>query len=429
MNLMGAISGLSGFTNGFLDSREQQESMDLKKQLLQMQMEQAQWERGQQERSLAQQNTNKVGMFKMLNPDRATELTGGTGNREMSRMNAMPDAETQVSAYKIQKDVGDAQKQRESIAWYFSGGAKTDPTGERFAAQRGYNPLGYVGDKALTAAENRENQRAMQEERLQQALMLKAMLGGSGGGVGTWSATPNGMGLFNSKTGQVQPLPEGFQNTQKGSTPFQKSFGEKAVKDYFTMQGKAEDASNSLAGIDSAQSAVDSGIYTGFGGDAVQLGRRALAAVGMGDTNTVASAEELAKIQAEMALIARNPNSGLGLPGAASDKDMAILMSMGAGLDKNPETNRRFLAAARKVKERQIEVANAANKYVEENGQLDQNFYSGLREWANRNSMFEGIDSPQQQTQQAAPATQRPGKLTSASPRAQTLINQYGGNR
>ncbi len=78
-----------------------------------------------------------------------------------------------------------------------------------------------------------------------------------------------------------------------------------------------------------------SDLYTGVGGDAVQFMRKLGAIVGM-DTN--AEEGELMKAyQSQLAMLMRNPDSGGGLPGAASEKDVEFLLSSVPSLKNTPE--------------------------------------------------------------------------------------------
>ena len=77
-----------------------------------------------------------------------------------------------------------------------------------------------------------------------------------------------------------------------------------------------------------------SNLYTGIGGDAVQFFRQLGSALGM-DTN--AEEGELMKAyQSQMAMLMRNPDSGGGLPGAASEKDVEFLLSSVPSLRNTP---------------------------------------------------------------------------------------------
>lgn len=63
----------------------------------------------------------------------------------------------------------------------------------------------------------------------------------------------------------------------------------------------------------------------------------------------------------KMALIYRNPDSGLGLPGAASDRDVEFLKSMVPNLKKTPEANQLLM----KIAIKNAKVTQAYHKYAE----------------------------------------------------------------
>lgn len=253
MNLMqGLLHGLSGGVNAYNEQSNRDELLELKRLAMQQQQEQMRWQQQQQERAQNQDMANKVGMFKTLNPSRAAELTGGTGNREVSRVNSMPDASTQVEAYKTQSATEDKKRQQQSLAWYFNGGEKTDPGGQKFAAQMGYSPLEHIPDRVLTAADNRENQRQMQEERLAQALMLKSLVGGNGGN--NWQPQ-----LFTDKEGNSvwvkpgEPVPKGFG---KGGGDDMKNMPQAAVSSISTNLGTLSRIQDALTANEAAPEAT-----------------------------------------------------------------------------------------------------------------------------------------------------------------------------
>ena len=96
----------------------------------------------------------------------------------------------------------------------------------------------------------------------------------------------------------------------------------------------------------------------------------------------------------EMALEARNPSGGAGMPGAMSDPDREFLVQMTPNLSKSPEGLKMIIDTSRKMAQRDQQVAALARTYVEKNGQLDNNFYSELQNWSNANPLFTGMAVP-----------------------------------
>ena len=365
-----------------------------------------------------------------INPFKAAE-SSGMGNRDMSRRSMLPDAGTQMSLFNVaeakRKEQEAAEYQKKAAfatSWAARGGYRLDPTGEKFMEKVGYNPFEYEGvSEIISKAEEKEAQRQWQEQMKRegwtQAQILAGMRGGGDGNVGTWSLTPDGRARMNNKTGEIVPLGETYAKPNAaGGNPFDKEFGKKAAQDYFKLQDSAEKAQMSMAGLKAAEDAINRGIYTGIGGEAAQTWRKILGSMGMASADDVAAAEEITKLQNEMALIIRNPDSGMGLPGAASDRDVAFLRSMQFGLDKSPTANRKFIEAARRVKQRQIEIADAASKYIQENGTLDQNFYSQLRSFSQANPMF--ADMEEATAPQASGGTRQ-----KVGPRPGTVVDGY----
>jgi hypothetical protein len=90
-----------------------------------------------------------------------------------------------------------------------------------------------------------------------------------------------------------------------------------------------------------------------------------------------------------MALQLRNPSGGAGMPGALSDRDVQFLRAMVPGLAKTPEGNKLIIETARKLSQREIQVAQLARDYRKKKGQLDEGFYDQLKVFSDANPLFE----------------------------------------
>ena len=210
--------------------------------------------------------------------------------------------------------------------------------------------------------------------------------------------------LVDSKTGATKMLtPEQLQQLQAaggvaGYNPndpavkkFQEEMGKSGAKDYENLQKAGMSAYDTKAKMDQLDAVLNSGIYTGWGGDFVQSMRKAGAALGLSDAQAAANGELMTRISNEMALMARNPDSGMGMPGAMSDKDREFLVSMQPGLNNTIEGNRLMVEMSRRIAQRRIDVAAMADKYIERHGRLDSGFYKDVREYSSKNSMFGGL--------------------------------------
>lgn len=98
--------------------------------------------------------------------------------------------------------------------------------------------------------------------------------------------------------------------------------------------------------------------------------------------------EALESLTNEMAMQARNPSGGAGMPGAMSDSDREFLKNTVPGLSKTKNGNIRIIETMRQLARRDIEVAQLAAKYRAENGHIDTGFQTYLQKWSDANPMF-----------------------------------------
>ena len=210
--------------------------------------------------------------------------------------------------------------------------------------------------------------------------------------------------LVDKKTGQTRMVPPelmeqmraaggiaGYDPNDPAVKKFQEEMGKSGAKDYENLQKAGMSAYDTKAKMDQLDAVLNSGIYTGWGGDFVQSMRKAGAALGLSDAQAAANGELMTRISNEMALMARNPDSGMGMPGAMSDKDREFLVSMQPGLNNTIEGNRLMVEMSRRIAQRRIDIAAMADKYIERHGRLDSGFYKDVREYSGKNSMFGGI--------------------------------------
>jgi len=89
----------------------------------------------------------------------------------------------------------------------------------------------------------------------------------------------------------------------------------------------------------------------------------------------------------QLALTLRNPESGMGLTGNTSNRDVIFLKESVPGLEKSEAGNRLILKAFKKFEERKIQVANLAEQYAIENGTL-AGFQQYMEDWSEQNPLF-----------------------------------------
>ena len=90
----------------------------------------------------------------------------------------------------------------------------------------------------------------------------------------------------------------------------------------------------------------------------------------IGLTDDVGSAEAVRAISNEFALRLRNPESGLGLTGNTSDRDLTFLRSIPPGLGKTKDGNRIIIDFLMKVNDRKIEESGMVSEFRRKFGTL-----------------------------------------------------------
>ena len=128
-------------------------------------------------------------------------------------------------------------------------------------------------------------------------------------------------------------------------------------------------------------------VYQGAGGEANLALRKAAGSLGF-DMEGVSDAEAARAIGNRMALELRNPSGGAGMPGAMSDKDREFLTSSVPGLTKTREGNMRLIEYSKRIAQRDLEVQQLAQDYVQRNGRLDSGFSAELRAFSDANPLF-----------------------------------------
>ena len=99
--------------------------------------------------------------------------------------------------------------------------------------------------------------------------------------------------------------------------------------------------------------------------------------------------DAIRSITNRFALELRNPSGGAGMPGAMSDSDRNFLASIPPSLANTKEGRALIAMTMRAVNNRDIQVAQLAQKFQEQNdGRLNINFQKSLREWSDKNPLM-----------------------------------------
>lgn len=201
----------------------------------------------------------------------------------------------------------------------------------------------------------------------------------------------------------------GATTVNVGGTPqttWQAGAEEIYLDQYKGLLDQASAAREMLGLLDQASQALDTNVYTGFGGNQIQMWNRIATSLGIGDEEITAAGDILTAVQNRLALIMRSPDGGAGMPGAVSDRDLEFLRAAQPGLDKTPEANRMMIEMLRRLETRKLEIAELADRYIASQGQLDGGFNAVVRQFAESNPLFAGMEAP------AAPQEQEDGAPT-----------------
>lgn len=209
-----------------------------------------------------------------------------------------------------------------------------------------------------------------------------------------WEYEPDGQGGFRMKPGvlsaktQVAQAGAGRNNVvfkQEGeeSKTVGKFFGDQ----YAEIQKAGIDAYgkvNRLSRMEQLLSGLETGKFT----PAMTEVKSALDSLGIKIDPNLGSAQAAQALSNELALQMRNPSGGAGMPGAMSDADRNFLSATVPGLAKTPGGNRQLIETAKRLAQRDQQVAQMAREYRKQNGHLDEGFYQQLQQFSEANPLF-----------------------------------------
>ena len=168
-----------------------------------------------------------------------------------------------------------------------------------------------------------------------------------------------------------------------------KDAGAAAQKEYQTIRQSAKEAQNMNNTYSQMEALLDEGIRTGSFAGAELESRKFLEALGV-PTKGLAEGQAFNALGNQLALRMRNPDSGFGLTGNTSDRDVKFLQSMIPNLKNTPEGNRVLIRLARDINNRKIQQMKIAEDYVASHGgKYDPIEVSRQIDKLNQTSMFD----------------------------------------
>lgn len=176
-------------------------------------------------------------------------------------------------------------------------------------------------------------------------------------------------------------------NKQEGeeSKAVGKFFGENYA-DVQKAGFSAQSAMNRLDRLGQLLDGVDTGKFAPLGLEAAKTAQ----SLGLNIDPKLANKEAAVALSSEIALQLRNPAGGAGMPGAMSDSDRNFLNGMVPGIEKTPQGRKTILETAKKMAQRDVEVARMARNYRQKTGTINEGFYEELARFSEANPLFKG---------------------------------------
>jgi hypothetical protein len=154
----------------------------------------------------------------------------------------------------------------------------------------------------------------------------------------------------------------------------------------------AQSKLNKLSRMEALMQGYETGKLTPLGKDIASY----MQSVGIKIDPNLGNKEAFEALSNEMALEARNPSGGAGMPGAMSDQDRIFLQNIVPGLSKTKGGNKMMIETNRRLAKRDQDVAKLARDYRKKNGSIDEGFYEELAAFSAANPLFKDMqgDAP-----------------------------------
>ena len=167
-----------------------------------------------------------------------------------------------------------------------------------------------------------------------------------------------------------------------------KAAAEAGVKQYQDINAMADESATTINRLNILASALPN-TYTGAGGETALTIRGWAKAFGL-DVEGVPEGQLAQAVQNQMALRFRSPESGFGMPGAMSEKDIVFLKSLTPSLGKSKEANMMTIWVMTQIEERKQYKAQFARDWMRKNGRnwLGWEFDDEWAKWSKDNPIF-----------------------------------------
>lgn len=172
-----------------------------------------------------------------------------------------------------------------------------------------------------------------------------------------------------------------------------KKFGEGVGERASKRIQEAQVSAQANADLDRMLLALDRGAQTGFGEELIlnikSLGNTAF---GLEFDESDSEAEIIRKLSNEMALRLRNPDSGLGLTGSTSNKDLDFLKASVPGLQRTEGGNLKIIDYAKRVNKLKSDAAAYQAQLIQQSGGVPQDLDAKVMDFVNNYELFSAAE-------------------------------------
>jgi hypothetical protein len=188
----------------------------------------------------------------------------------------------------------------------------------------------------------------------------------------------------------AEMLDEALDPGKKGRESYDTEFAKNTVKDFNEINDAGRKALTKLGDYDVLEALVKNpNVLQGPGAERFSLPlRRSAEFMGI-KTEGLPPTQLFQALINKLALEARNPAGGAGMPGSMSDADREFLRTMVPSIGNTPEGNAALIQIHKRIAQREIEVSRAAINYAKNNGgRIDLGFYDALAQWSQAKPMW-----------------------------------------
>lgn len=182
--------------------------------------------------------------------------------------------------------------------------------------------------------------------------------------------------------------PKTYVTTNNFVKAYEGERGKLAAQDVNAMVQEAKAARsqlNTLGAIESLTEGIETGRLTPTGMTIAQYGK----SFGIDIDPKLGAKEAATALMGQLALQARNPAGGAGMPGALSDADRNFLVNtITPSLTQSSQGREILINIHKTLAKRKLEETRLAQDYIKRNGFLDDGFYRELDSWSQQNPLF-----------------------------------------